>query len=478
MRNVQEYLKSVDAVIAAGPFAPSWESLEEYRVPRWYEDAKFGIFIHWGPYCVPAHGGEWYPRLMYLEDNECFKHHLKTWGPHDTFGYKDFIPMFKAEKFDPSEWAGLFKRCGARFVMPVAEHHDGFAMYDCGFSKWNARRMGQRRDIVGELSKAVRREGMTFSLSSHRAEHWWFMNGGMRFESDVKNPKYADFYGPARPDNTPPGKDFMDDWLARACELIDRYRPGIVWFDWWIEQPAFKHHLRRLAAYYYNRAHEWGEEGVAINYKNDAYAPRSAVFDIERGQSSGIRPMYWQTDTAVAKNSWGYIEGMEYKEPVGIIGDLVDVVSKNGALLLNIGPRSDGTIPREDQRILLDIGRWLSINGEAIYGTRPWQVFGEGPTQVAEGSFTDTQRRPFTSKDIRFTKKGAAVYAICLAKPADGEVAVLSLGSSLRLLDRKIGNVSVLGTAAPAKWSQEEDRLRVKLPEGAKVGDVFTLKIT
>ncbi len=477
MRNVQEYLKRVDGVIADGPFAPSWESLERYQVPRWYEDAKFGIFIHWGVYSVPAFCNEWYPRNMYQQGNQCFTHHLEKWGPHSTFGYKDFIPMFKAEKFNPSAWAELFRKSGARFVMPVAEHHDGFAMYDCGFSKWTATRMGPRRDIVGELAKEVRKEGMTFSLSSHRAEHWWFMNGGTQFESDVKDPKLADFYGPAKPDNTPPDKDFLDDWLARTCELVDKYQPKIVWFDWWIEQPAFKNHLRRLAAYYYNRAYEWGMDGVAINYKNDAYTPRSAVFDIERGQLAGIRPMFWQTDTAVAKNSWCNVNGMDYKEPTDLIADLVDIVSKNGCLLLNIGPRADGSIPNEDRRILLEIGAWLRVNGEAVYGTRPWTLFGEGPTKVAEGSFTDTKRAAFTSEDFRFTRKGTTLYAICLARPANGELSILSLGSNLNLFGKKIEDVRVVGCKRPVEWAQECGHLRVRLPEGVKLGTIFSLRI-
>jgi alpha-L-fucosidase len=337
--------------------------------------------------------------------------------------------------------------------------------------------MGPKRDIVGELASATRRRGMVFGLSSHRAEHWWFMNGGMKFDSDVKDPQYADFYGPAQPDSTQPNRAFLDEWLARTCELVDRYQPQIVWFDWWIEQPSFKATLRRFAAYYYNRGAEWNR-GVAINYKNDAYPPRVAVFDIERGQMADIRPLFWQTDTAVAKNSWGYVAGMDYKTADAIIGDLADIISKNGALLLNVGPLSDGTIPEEDQRILLEVGRWLAVNGEAVYATRPWKVFGEGPTEVHEGGFTDTRRTAFTAQDIRFTAKGQkTLYAIFLAWPA-GELSIQSLGSNLRLYNHRIESVELLGSAEPVQWTREPAALTVRLPQARPCDHAFTLKIT
>ncbi len=451
--------------IADGPFQPAWESLEKVPLPRWYVDGKFGIFIHWGLYCVPAFGSEWYPRHMYLKDKPEFEHHLKTYGPQSKFGYKDFMPLFKAEKFDAAAWVGLFKEAGARFVVPVAEHHDGFAMYDTKLSRWNAAAMGPKRDIIGELSRAVRQAGMVFGVSSHRIEHFWFMNGGTQFDSDVKDPAFADFYGPAKPDNTPPEPAFMEDWLARCIELVDKYQPQLFWFDWWIEQPAMKPYLRRFAAHYYNRAVEW-DRGVAINYKNDAYTTRAAVLDIERGQMSDIRPFFWQNDTSVAKNSWGYIRGLEYKTAETIVGDLVDVVSKNGALLLNIGPRPDGTIPDEDQAILRGIGRWLGVNGEAIYGTRPWKVFGEGPTQVVEGGFTDTKRQEFTAEDFRFTTRGQhTLYATCLGRTGPGEqVTIVSLGTNLKLHPEQITQVSLLGCDQPLTWSRQPHGLRVHLP--------------
>jgi alpha-L-fucosidase len=470
-------------------FEPTWESLKQYRVPDWYQDGKFGIFIHWGVYSVPAFGNEWYPRNMYLEGNPEFEHHVKTHGKHTEFGYKDFIPQLTGAQFDADQWAQLFKEAGARFVVPVAEHHDGFPMYDCSFSDWTAAKMGPKRDILGELAAAFRKQGLILGASSHRAEHWWFFDGGRRFPSDVQDPAYEDFYGPASPaasvsftedawksrDWQPrPNARFMEDWLARTCEIVDKYRPQLIWFDWWIEQVIFETYLQRFASYYYNRAQEWGV-GVAINFKHQAFPEGTAVYDIERGQLKGIRPSFWQNDTAVAKNSWGYIDGMDYKKPSDIIGDLVDIVSKNGALLLNIGPRPDGSIPQEDADILRAIGRWLDVNGEAIYNTRPWKIFGEGPTEVSEGSFTDTNRAGFTGQDFRFTTNGDVLYATALAWPGE-EAVITSLKTGSPYQAGQIARVSMLG-AGPLEWTQDAAGLHITTPAEKPCDDVFSFKI-
>jgi alpha-L-fucosidase len=471
-------------------YEPTWESLKNYSVPEWYQDAKFGIFIHWGVYCVPAFANEWYPRNMYIEGSPEFQHHRETWGPHSEFGYKDFVPMFKAEKFDPAHWADLFKRSGARYIVPVAEHHDGFAMYDCSLSRWTAARMGPKRDIVGELAAAVRKEGMIFGVSSHRAEHWWYFNGGTMFDSDVQDSQYHDLYGPAKPGPShheqekwlskdwqprPDGK-FLEDWLARTCELVDKYRPQLVWFDWWIEQAAFEPYLQRFAAYYYNRGIEWNQ-GVAINHKYESFPEGTAVFDIERGQLKGIRPLFWQTDTSISKNSWGYVKNQDYKTPTSLIHDLVDIVSKNGALLLNIGPRPDGSIPEPEAEVLLEIGRWLAVNGEAIYSTRPWKVYGEGPTEVFEGAFQDTQREGFTAQDVRFTSRGNVLYAICLGWPGE-EMIIRSLGPNSAVHADMISKVYMLGCQEKLTWSQDESELKVKTPSEMPCRHAYTLKIT
>jgi alpha-L-fucosidase len=468
----KKILEQVEKTIERGRFKASWDSLEAYEVPKWYQDAKFGIFIHWGVYSVPAFGNEWYPRNMYRKGTPEFDYHVKKFGPHNKFGYKDFIPMFKAEKFDADAWAELFEKAGARFVVPVAEHHDGFQMYESALSKWNAKEMGPKRDLIKEIADAVRKRNMVLGLSNHRAEHWWYMDEGMKFDSDVRDPKYADFYGPAKdqPGNeyhrdnymsNSPDQDFLEDWLARSCELIDKYQPQIMWYDWWIMNLSFKPYLKKLAAFYYNRGEEWNK-GVAINYKYDAFPVGTAVFDVERGQLSGMRSLFWQTDTAVSKNSWGYIENHDYKDAEDIVCDMVDIVSKNGALLLNIGPRADGTIPEEEQRILLEIGDWLSINGEAIYETRPWEIFGEGPTQVKEGSFTDTHREAYTSEDFRFTTKDGAVYATVLSWPEDGELKIKCMSKGSGLLTDEISKIELVGSSESVEWNRMDDGLHIK----------------
>lgn len=478
-------VREVKAVASRGPFAPNWASLEHFQVPGWYEDGKFGIFIHWGVYSVPAYGNEWYPRNMYKRDEPTFQHHIATWGPQSTFGYKDFIPMFKAERFDARAWAALFKAAGARYVVPVAEHHDGFPMYDCSFTDWSAAKMGPHRDVVGELAEAVRAEGLVLGVSSHRAEHWWFYDQGMTFDSDVRDPRYAGLYGPAKSrekaedGSQPPDQAYLDDWLARTAELVDKYHPQLVWFDWWIAQPAFHPNLQTFAAFYYNRGKEW-DRGVAINYKKhggESFPDTAGVLDIERGQLGEIRSLFWQTDTSVSKNSWGYVTNQQYKTVDSIVDDLVDIVSKNGSLLLNIGPKPDGTIAEPEQQMLRQIGAWLKVNGEAIYGTRPFTIYGEGPTKVVEGPFADTKRKPFTSEDVRFTTKGDTLYAIVLAWPADGRATIRSLAEGSPQLTGKIASVDLVGAPAPVTWSRNAEGLHVTLPKTAPSDYAFTLRI-
>ena len=283
-----ERLKEIDQVIAEGKYQDTWESLQQYEQPRWFRDAKFGIFIHWGVYSVLAFANEWYSRNMYIQGSPEFEHHVKTYGHHKEFGYKDFIPMFRAEKFDPKRWMDLFQKAGARYVVPVAEHHDGFQMYRSDLSHWNAFEMGPKRDVLGELSEEARKHGIYNCASSHRIEHWFFMGHGKEFDSDIKEPmQRGDFYWPAMPEpdhqdlfSTPtPTQEYLEDWLLRTCEIIDRYQPKILYFDWWIQHESARPYLRKIAAYYYNRAIEWGEE-VVICYKHDAFMFGTAVVDI------------------------------------------------------------------------------------------------------------------------------------------------------------------------------------------------------
>ncbi|MEM3844837.1 MAG: alpha-L-fucosidase [Candidatus Parvarchaeota archaeon] len=467
--NKIEWLKHIDKEVELGPFKDSWESLNNYKIPAWYENAKFGIFIHWGVYSVPAFGNEWYPRNMYQQGSKEFEYHINTYGAQAKFGYKDFIPMFKAERFDPNSWIDLFSKSGAKYIVPVAEHHDGFQMYKSELSNWNAFNMGPRRDIISELSQESKKQGLIFGVSSHRAEHWWFFDGGMKFDSDVKDPKYKDFYGPAHQapskfddfeEYEGPDQEFLEDWLIRTCELVNKYHPQIVYFDWWINHKAFKPYLKKFAAYYYNQASRWNKE-VAINYKFDAFPKNSAVFDVERGQLEGISNLFWQTDTSISKKSWGYIDNDEYKNANEIISALVDIVSKNGALLLNVGPRADGIIPEEAQKIFLEIGRWLNINGEAIYGTHPWKIFGEGPTRIKEGAFTDNEMT-FTSQDIRFTTKDENLYVIVMKQPEKNLIKINSLGRS-RDKALKINSVSLLEEGHIVKWTHDENDLTIQI---------------
>jgi alpha-L-fucosidase len=456
-------------------YQPTWESIQKYSVPSWYRDAKFGIFIHWGVYSVPAFENEWYPRNMYIRDSSANKYHRKTYGDQNVFGYKDFVPMFTAEKFKPEDWIRLFKSAGARYLVPVAEHHDGFAMYDCSYSNWNAAIMGPKQDVIFKLAQSARNHQLEFGVSSHRAENWWYFNGGREFQSDVQNLEYEGLYGFASPgpkagsdgwknlDWQPqPNKLFLEDWLKRTIELIDKYHPSIIWFDWWIEQRVFEPYLREFTSYYYNKGEQWGKD-VLINFKHKSIPENCAVFDIERGQSNHLRKNVWQTDTSVSKNSWGYIQDNEYRSAGSLIKDLVDIVSKNGNLLLNVGPTSEGLIPDEEISILQEMGKWLDINGDAIFETRPWDYFGEGPTQVPEGYFTDTTRNSYTSKDIRFTTKKDAVFAIFLENP--GQNVRINTIKPTVLASNEISHITMIGMEESLPWSQDEEGIRIALPD-------------
>jgi len=482
-----QILRRVDEANAQGPFTPDWKSLSAYSAPDWYRDAKFGIFIHWGVYSVPAFDSEWYPRNMYIEGSAANRHQIATYGPLTKFGYKDFVPMFKAEKFDPEAWAQLFAAAGAKYVVPVFEHHDGFAMYDSSLSDWTAVKMGPKRDLAGDLARAVRAQGLHLGASSHRVEHDWFFDGGRETPSDVNDPANAEFYGPAHErfnkgnddliqDWTYASPAFLNDWLARSAEIVEKYHPDIMYFDWWIGQPSVRPYLARFAAFYYDESRKHGTPGV-IDYKFDAMQDNSGTLDIERGQLEAIRSLPWQTDSSVSNHSWGYVEHDVFKTPEFIIHQLVDIVSKNGNLLMNIGPRADGTIPDEVKEVLLSVGAWLKVNGEAIYGTRPWKIFGEGPTKVAGGSFNDIRTSNYTAKDFRFTSKSGVLYAIELAWPTNQLTVIRALGFDELGVPARIRSVRLLGFSDAIAFEQKPDGLYLHLPKQAPTPDASAFRI-
>jgi alpha-L-fucosidase len=467
-------IESVASPKGTETFQPNWENLaENYRFPEWFVDAKFGIFIHWGVYAVPAFGSEWYPRNMYRKDSQPYKHHIKTWGAQTEFGYKDFIPMFKAEKFNADEWAELFKESGARYVVPVAEHHDGFAMYDSDLNEWNSVRMGPKKDITGLLKTAVEKRGLIFGLSSHRAENAWFYGEGMKFPSDVQDTSIS-LYGRRYEKEKTYTEDFAREWLAHTNELVDKYKPKLIWFDWTVDNPVLMPYFNRFMAYYYNSAIDWGEN-VVVNTKQ-GYPTNVQVWDVERGKSDKMMQFPWQTDTSVGKKSWSYVDGEENKMPEQIVHDMIDIVSKNGNLLLNIGPRADGTITDGQKEVLRAIGKWLKVNGDAIYGTRCWKKFGEGDAKPTKGSFSDNQATAYTARDIRFTTKGNDFYAIVLNWD-DAGIVIKSLNRKA-IADAKILKVSLLGSNEEIKWEQTAGGLKLFFPENRPCEYAYAFKIS
>lgn len=467
-------------------YTADWESIKKYETPTWFKDAKLGIFIHWGVYSVPAFASEWYGRNMYMDTavfsaqlntlnngpHKAYTHHLKTWGDPKEFGYKDFVPMFKGEKFNADEWISIFKKSGAKYVVPVAEHHDGFAMYDSKITKWNSVDMGPKRDVLAELMKAGSAQGMKMGASSHFAFNWTYFNKKPHF--DTSDPAYADFYGTKTTplSDTTISEEFLELWWSRVQDIVDNYEPDILWFDFFIDQEEFVPYHSKLAAYYYNKGLEWDKE-VVLQNKNfgnfESFPPGTNVLDLERGKMSYINKDPWQTDTSIGKNSWSHVEGWNSKTPNTIIDDLIDIVSKNGNLLLNVGPKADGTIPEDQKEVLFELGDWLGGNGEAIYDTRPWVIFGEGPTEVATGHHTEGKNKDLTSEDFRFTTKEGVIYAIAMDYSKDGKYTIKSFGANSDYLNgQKIKSVELLSKGQEVQWEQSEDSLSINIDAADK----------
>ncbi len=465
------------------PFDANWESLGNYEIPAWFNDAKFGIFIHWGPYSVPAYSSEWYPRWMYMDSAQwnpsgelikaepswIYEHHVKTYGHPGEFGYKDFIPMFKAEKFNAKEWVSLFKKAGARYVVPVAEHHDAFAMYDSKFTRWNSVDMGPKRDVLKEIAIEAKQEGLYFGASSHFAFNWNYFTHKEGF--DTSDPEFYDLYSRPHDHYAPADQEFLDLWWNRTKDIIDNYEPDILWFDFILDKEEFVPYHTKLAAYYYNKGIDWNKDVVlqTKNFDRESFPEGTNVWDIERGKSADIRKLPWQTDTSIGKNSWCYTTDWESKDANTLIDDLIDIVSKNGNMLLNVGPKADGTIPEDQAEILLQMGEWLGINGDAIYGTRPWLVAGEGPTEVKTGHHTEGTNKELTSEDFRFTQKGDKLYIIAMDIAEDGEYFVKSFADGSELIEGSVKEVKSLMQDTKLEWKVTKEGLRIKVISGLSI---------
>ncbi|SEG62432.1 alpha-L-fucosidase [Bryocella elongata] len=474
----------------AGPVLPTWESVRDhYATPKWFNPAKVGIFIHWGVYTVPAHGSEWYPRYMYTTD---VKWHTEHYGSPDKFGYKDFIPMFKGEHFDADEWVTLFKEAGARYVCPVAEHHDGFAMWDSALTPWCAGRMGPKRDVIGEMAKAIRRQGLTFACSTHRMEHHCFMYPAPGVPNDQFDPRWAGFYGPPIDEgmNGPHASAaFQEDWLARIQELVDKYQPEMLYMDNGVNPREYDPIKLRAAAWLFSRAKEQGYETTMCTKQwaylfGNVYAAESSG-----GAPQWIYPGAWQCDTPIG-NSWGYIDGLRVADGYQLVNQLLAIVSCGGNYMLNVSPRADGVIP-DDQRASLHVmGEWLKRNGEGIYDSHAWVVPGEGP-HVPQQAPQDwrgyptamdmprikrdkyPERNP-TSADFRFTHKPGAVYAFGLKVPETHEVKLFTF----RKGGAKIESVSLVDGGRPLKFRQTEEALVIEAPLEALAKDMpYGLKL-
>jgi alpha-L-fucosidase len=439
--------------IPPGKFQPTWDSIRtNYSTPGWLRDAKFGIFMHWGLYAVPAHGSEWYEKHMY-GNPQVTQWHTEHFGTPDKFGYKDFIPMFTCSSWNPDAWAALFKQAGAKFIIPTAEHHDGFALWNSMANKYNTVQMGPHRDLIGDLGKAVRRQGLKFGVSNHGIEHFTFIQPTKDVTNDLCDPKWKDFYSVADRSDAACEK-FLENWVAQNEELIDQYEPDVLWFDNGVNDRMFDPIKLKIAAYYYNRAATWGKE-VSLSTKDHACLAGSYL-DFERSSRAPkeLTDYPWQVDEPVLYR-FGYTEGSPIADAPHIVRLLVDCTSKNGGLLLNISPKADGTIPDDQQKLLRQIGAWLDVNGEAIYATRPWRQFSEGK--------------------IRFTTKGEYLYAISYEWPASG-LSISALGAANSV--GKISRVELLGHQGALEFSQDQGGLKIKLPSNKPCDYAYAFKIT
>ncbi len=468
------------------------DNLDTYYVPEWYRDAKFGIFIHYGVYSVPAYGDEWYGHWMYMNDtstyggSDIYNYHLETYGGASTFGYKDFIPEFVdnlktyKETNKAQEWATLFSNAGAKYVMPVGIHHDSFALYDSDVQTTYNSVAQAGVDYVGDLQSECQKLGMKFGISNHFAENDWFFDDAYAKGTDLalKNKDGSLVYGELYGDGKNKSSEHLHKWYDISMEIIEKYSPDIIYYDFDLSKKAFNKYADAnrylMLAEYYNHGLANNPDGVVCCNKYGAFTEAQALLDKERSSLSTINPTPWQTDTSVGKKSWGYTTDDVYRSGESFIGLLVDVVSKNGNLLLNVGPRADGTVPKEVEDCLLTIGNWLNTYGDAIYSTRPWLLAGEGPTTVTTDEFA------YTVRDIRFTrsKDNSILYATALAYDGDDNMIIETLKSGKWDAD-KINKVSLINgkDRIALKWKQTENGLEIDL-SGEKPSGAYAVEIT
>lgn len=466
--------------ISKKEFVAQWDSLAKYEeAPKWFREAKFGVYAHWGLLSVAEYANDWYPRNMHIKGTDEYKHHLKTYGKHNEFGYHDYTSLFKAEKFNPKEWADLIEKSGAKFAGIVAEHHDGWSNWNSEINPWNSMDKGPKRDIVGELEKEIHNKRMKFVTSFHKARNLQiFQKDSTKWLDNTSyfpyNPKMAtaskdsitaQMYGNI------PKEQFYKNWLGELKEVIDNYHPDLIYFDGKLDKIP-ESYKKEFAAYYINQSLN-RNQNVVITHKEGELPKEVSVEDFEKGRQNKITKEYWLTDETVTSGSWSYVKEIQYKTSNEIIDLLADIVSKNGAMMLNISPKADGSIPQEQQDILLEIGDWLKINGEAIYATNTWKVFGEGPTkQEKSGMFLD--KINYTNKDIRYTKKGKNIYAIVLGWPGMNQKINLT---SFKKNEIDIHNISILGLEEKINFKLTENQLELTTPNYKLDNRAFVFKI-
>jgi alpha-L-fucosidase len=476
---------------ATGPFSPTVDSLKSYEVPAWFRDAKFGIWAHWGPQAVPR-SGDWYARQMYVPGHRHYAHHLEHYGHPSEFGYKDIIPLWTAEKFDPDALMSQYTAAGAKYFVSMGVHHDNFDLWNSRHHRWNAVAMGPKRDIVGAWRDAARKRGLRFGVSEHlgASHNWWYPSHGydqfwpkIGIDYDGANPQYADLYH--KPHDEPYKGNaqtwYTNDpayhriWFDRIRDLVDSYDPDLLYSDGGL---PFGEVGRSLLAHFYNQSiRRRGRLEAVYNCKNTPpageFIAEACVQDVERGVMSEGSPRPWQTDTS--NGDWFFKQDDKYKTGPDVIRMLADIVSKNGNLLLNVALYPDGSLPPESQSLLTDLREWMAVNAEAIHGTRPWKVFGEGPTQVASGAFKESAT--FTPDDIRFTTRNNVIYAITLGEPR-GRVSITSLGRTAAGERPAVRGVRLLGAPHALKFQQTDAALLVDVPDALPTRHASVLRIT